>query len=181
MTSSLPRNLLLLICLGFTGYAPQSLAQREEANCGISAWVIDKDPNGLNVRDRPGASGKVIARLPRRNYEDTVTVYVVGYSSGWLKIGLAHAGNGEKLFDDLGWIAAKMVETGTKNFEEPPLLYAQPATSSRKIGAIPSEVHVQISGYACGFTKVSYQGKTGWLRDGNICGYRGNPNGICGK
>lgn len=150
------------------------LAQAEEANCGIDAWVIDKDPNGLNVRDKPNINGKVIKKLKPKslNDDDTITVYIVAYSNGWVKIGRAEDNSGV-LFDDLGWISAKMVETGTKgnpNYDSPVTMYSLPKSSSKKIGIIPSEDTVKIAGYDCGWVKVIYKGKTGWIRDSNICG-----------
>ena len=154
-------------------------AQKEEASCGISAWITDKDLNGLNVRNQPNVNGKVIAKLKTDGTEeDTVVIYVVGFSNGWVKIAKAENGKGQ-IFDDIGWVSAKMVETGTKgtpNYNSPITMYAAAKTSSKKVGTIPSEDMVKIAGFSCGWVKVTYKGKTGWVRDVNICG---NPFTTC--
>ena len=155
-------------------------AQAEEANCGIEAWVIDKDPNGLNVRSQPNANSKILTKLKRKNNDsDFITVYVTGYSNGWIKIARAENIDGDLLFDDIGWVSAKMIATGTKgndgNYAKPVNLYTN-ANTKKKIGLIPSESEVQIVGFSCGWIKVNYKGKTGWIRDSNICG---NPVTTC--
>lgn len=167
------RKVLLLSLLVLVFCLQGVFAQKEEPNCGIYAWVIDKDPNGLNVRDKPNVNGKVIAKLKTDGTpEDEVVVYIVGYSNGWVKIGLAENGKGQ-IFNDLGWVSAKMVETGTKgspNYNSSVTIYAAAKTSSKKVGTIPSEDTVKIAGYQCGWVKVTYKGKTGWIRENNICG-----------
>ncbi len=170
---------LLLIILSLAFLITGVFAQ-EEANCGISGWVTDKDPKGLNVRDQPNAKGKIIAKLPHKSNEDDdiVTVYITGYSNGWVKIARAETINGDTIFDDIGWISAKMVATGTKgseNYNKPVPLYAQTNTK-KKLGTIPSEATVQIAGFQCGWIKVIYKGKSGWIRVANICG---NPVTTC--
>lgn len=161
---------LFLLCL----FVP-AFAQREEASCGVEGWVVDNDPKGLNVRAKPNVNAKVIARLATRpNTEmDFVIVYIVGYSNGWLKIARAENFDGEKIFDEIGWVSAKMVATGTKGddgkYEKPATLYTEPRTNSRKAGTIPSETEVKLVGFTCGFIQVSYNGVTGWLRTANVC------------
>jgi len=167
-------NLLVLMLLSGAAGA------QEEANCGVEGWIIDKDPKGTNVRNQPGVNGKIIATLPHKSNadDDLITVYITGYSNGWLRIGLAETINGDSVFDDIGWISAKMVVTGTKgskNYMSPVNLYSQPNTK-RKIGTVPAEVNVQIVGFSCGWVKISYQKKTGWIRTENICG---NPVTTC--
>ncbi|HQU86154.1 MAG TPA: SH3 domain-containing protein, partial [Pyrinomonadaceae bacterium] len=159
-----------------------AFAQREEPNCGINAWVTDKDPKGLNVRAQPSLKGKIVKTLKRKDDTDgsIISVYVVGYSNGWLKIGRAENIDGDLLFDDLGWISAKLVETGTKGGEEGYdkhiKLYSAANAKSKKLGMIPSEANVKIAGFKCGWIKVSYEDLTGWIRDTNICG---NPVTTC--
>ncbi len=174
------KRLILLNLLLFIFGSQMIFAQAEEANCGIEAWIIDKDPNGLNVRDKPNVKAKIIKKLKAKSNsdEDTITVYVVGFANGWVKIGLARDNDGV-LFNDLGWVSAKMVETGTKgdpNYNSPITMYLQAKSSSKKVGIIPSEEIVKIAGYQCGWVKVVYKGKTGWIRENNICG---NPFTTC--
>ena len=154
------------------------LAQ-EEANCGIHGWVIDKDPKGLNVRNQPNLNGKIIGNLPHKSNEDDdiIMVYITGYSNGWLKIAQAEPITGEKVFDDIGWISAKMVETGTQSNNNSPIpIYLAAKASSKKVGNIPGDVTVKIAGYQCGWVKIIYKGKTGWVQEKFICG---NPVTTC--
>jgi uncharacterized protein YgiM (DUF1202 family) len=159
--------LSLAFCVG-------GIFAQEEANCGIEGWVTDKDPKGLNVRNQPNIKGKIVANLPHKSNsdDDIVTVYITGYSNGWVKIARAETISGETLFDDIGWISAKMVTTGTKgseNYNQPAPLYAQTNTK-KKVGSVPSEANVQIAGFQCGWIKVTYKGKSGWMRTQNVCG-----------
>ena len=91
--------MVLFFCIG-------SVFSQEEANCGIDGWLIDKDPNGTNVRNKPSVNGKVIAKLPHKSNsdDDIVTVYITGYSNGWVKIARAETISGSTIFDDIGWI-----------------------------------------------------------------------------
>ncbi len=168
------KKVLLLSLLSLAFCAQAVSAQELESSCGLSAWVIDKDPKGLNVRDKPNINGKVIAKLPHKSNEDDdiVIVYVVGYTNGWVKIASAEPVSGEKMFDDIGWISAKMVETGiqAQGGMKPATLYAQAKSTSRKLGTILSETTVKISGFSCGWLKVSNKGKTGWVKTSDICG-----------
>jgi hypothetical protein len=165
---------ILLLKLIILAFCVSGIFAQEEANCGIHGYVIDKDPKGLNVRNQPNINGKVIAKLPHKSNDDDdiVMVYITGYSNGWVKIAQAETVGGGSVFDDIGWISAKMVGTGTKgseSYDKPAPLYAQTNTK-KKIGTIPSEVEVQIAGFSCGWVKVIYKGKSGWIRDANICG-----------
>lgn len=173
------KKILLLSLLVLAGYVA-GFAQ-EEPNCSIEAYIIDADPNGTNVRSQPNANSKILAKLKRKPNSDSdfITVYVIGYSKGWVKIARAEDIDGEGLFDDIGWVSTKMIATGTKgadgNYNKPAPLYAQ-ANSKKKIGTIPSESEVQIAGFQCGWVKVNYKGKIGWIRTNNICG---NPVTTC--
>jgi uncharacterized protein YgiM (DUF1202 family) len=177
---NMQKILLLLTLVSLLFCAQAVFAQNEEPSCGINGYVIDKDPKGLNVRDKPNVNGKIIAKLPHKSNEDDdiVTVYITGYSNGWVKIARADTVGGGKIFDDIGWVSAKMVVTGTKgseDYDKPAPLYAQANTKS-KIGTIPSDAEVQIAGFACGWIKVTYKGKSGWIKTQNICG---NPVTTC--
>ncbi len=146
-------------------------------DCGIDAYVIDKDPKGLNVRDQPSVTGKILATVKTNpNSDDStgfVTVVITGYSNGWVKITSADGGDGGSSFDGIGWVSAKMVATRTMGpsgqYDKPADLYAA-SNSKRKIGTIPSESEVLITGFTCGWVKVQYKKKIGWIRTSSICG-----------
>ncbi len=158
-------------------FSVSPLAQTTDDQCVQYGWVEDKDPNGTNVRDQPGLKGKIIAVLPFPKEDDeTVTVEIIGYSNGWLKIRLAENGNG-KLFEGTGWISAQKVNARveTKN-TKPATLYILPKKTSKKAGTIPDQENITILGVNCFGFKVAYKGKTGWLSSDDKCG---NPLTTC--
>ena len=99
-------------------------------------------------------------------------VYVTGYRNGWLRIGLAAPSNGPPVFDGEGWVASRLAAVTTQDFETPPRLHVEPKTASRVTTEIPAGVNVTITGHACGFARVRYQGhegwREGWLRAGHM-------------
>ena len=95
-----------------------------------------------------------------------------------MKIASAEPVSGEKVFDGIGWISAKMVETGiqAQGGMKPATLYGQAKSTSRKLGTIPSEATLKISGFSCGWVKISNRRKTGWVKTSDM---RGSPVTTC--
>lgn len=154
-------------------------AQTDEADCSIQAYVIDKDPKGLNVRDQPGTSGKVIGNLKFPGDEDgnIVMVEIIGYSNGWVKIRKAETVDGVVQFSGAGWVSAKMVSTTTERADQKPLkIYAKPNIKSKTVGTMPNDIKVNIVGYDCFGLKVTYKKITGWIPKDDLCG---NPVTTC--
>lgn len=150
----------------------------QNEKCSHGGWVEDKDPKGTNIRDAPSLKGKIIGNIPHAEDDgEQAMLDIIGYSNGWLKIRFAETVNGDQLFNKTGWISAKMVtanvETGSS---KPAVLYALPKRSSRKIGTIPNDTLIRIVGFDCFGFKVSYKGKTGWLKADDVCG---NPVTTC--
>ena len=63
-------TLLISILVGLAGADVETSANRQVEQggytvvpCDVSAYVIDKDPNGLNVRSGPGRSYSMIGNL----------------------------------------------------------------------------------------------------------------------
>lgn len=162
---------LWLVLVALFIFSQSALAQDD---CGIDAYVIDKDPKGLKVRNQPSIKGKVLATLKTNADSDSgfIMVRVTGYSNGWVRIIKADADQ-NSLFEGTGWVSAKMVATGTMGpigqYNKPANLYSA-SNSKRKIGTIPSESEVLIAGFTCGWVKVKYKRKIGWIRTSNICG-----------
>lgn len=156
-------------------------AQTVESDCSFSAWVTDKDVNGLNVRDKAGVDGKIIGKLKFAKDDDNIVIVnIIGYSNGWVKINRAETVGGEEQFSDIGWVSAKMVAVRTEQHngssDKPLSLYAKPKTSGKKIGTIPNEEDVEIVGFDCFGFKVKHKNKTGWLSADDMCG---NPVTTC--
>src|SRR5215213_11970894 len=69
---------------------PSARAQERRAAaavtpCNLSAYVVDHDPNGLNVRSGPGATFKVVGNLPNQGVEG-IGVHITGGSGEWVRI-----------------------------------------------------------------------------------------------
>ncbi|MEA4880759.1 MAG: lysozyme inhibitor LprI family protein, partial [Synergistaceae bacterium] len=85
----------------------RSLYHPVEGKCDFSAYIIDPDPKGTNVRDVPG--GAVITVIPHRpENPDIITVKVTGHKKGWFSVVLH---DGKK-----GWIFGKMLGVSVRNY-----------------------------------------------------------------
>lgn len=156
--------------------------QTVKADCEHSAWVTDKDVNGLNVRDKPSIDGKIIDSLKYAADKDDefIIVTVTGYSNGWVKINKAETTGGNQEFSGTGWVSAKMISVSTQRldgYENGKIaIYARPTAKSKKVGTIPNEADVEIVGFDCFGFKVKYKDKIGWLSRDDMCG---NPVTTC--
>ena len=134
--------------------------------CGVGgyifAYVVNKDPKDLNVRDQPSLKGKVLATVkpaPDPGEPAFIEVTITGYSNGWWKIANASGDDGSQ-FEGIGWVSAKMAaeiigSNGQYN-NKPANLYAA-SNSKRKIGTIPSKAEVLITGFTCRLGKSQIQ------------------------
>jgi len=116
---------LLLYCAGDGGLQgaepPDSGALGSSAagatKCRFGAFVLESDPAGLNVRQTPGLSGKIIGVLPPviagdalDGYPVKVEVAILGARHGWFRIADAHdntalTGNAARpVFAGIGWV-----------------------------------------------------------------------------
>ncbi|MCA1816387.1 MAG: hypothetical protein LC746_08285, partial [Acidobacteria bacterium] len=70
MALSLCAGLTLLAASGAAPARPQQHADSQGiTNCDVKAYVVDRDPKGLNVRSAPGGTHKIIGNLPNRDVE----------------------------------------------------------------------------------------------------------------
>ena len=153
-------------------------AQTDEVSCSIQAYVTDKDPKGLNIRDKPSVNGKIIGKLKYSEDDgNLVMVTIIGYSNGWVKISQAETVSGENQFSGEGWVSAKMVSTRTERADQKPLkIYAKPNIKSKTVGTMPNDIQVKIVGFDCFGLKVTYKKMTGWIPKDDLCG---NPVTTC--
>lgn len=94
----------------------------QRASCNFTAFVQETDPAGLNVRQAPGVSAKVVGRLPpvwlnrEFNIPVRIEVEVVAAQGGWFQV--QHARDNpdltglpaRKVFTGRGWVSgAKLV------------------------------------------------------------------------
>ncbi len=166
-------GLLITFCTALNLFA--------QVGCGddayINAYVVDKAPKSLDVRDQPSVKGKILATVKTTlNDSDTGFIHVVitGFSNGWVKITSANGDEGSS-FEGIGWVSANMAGWTVgpydkkKETNKPANLYAA-SNSKRKIGTIPHDSEVLFTGFTCGWVKVKYKTKIGWIRSSNFCG-----------
>jgi SH3-like domain-containing protein len=143
-----------------------------QKSCDVHGYILENDPNGLNVRATPDKSGKVLSRLVRGDGD--ISLDIIGTSGGgWLKITNAWHGDRGDLFKDTGWVFATMLATGTKgspNYDSPAKLFSTASKKSKVLIQIPSESEVVLLDCTGAWAKVSYKGTIGWLAPENQCG-----------
>ncbi|WP_374335701.1 hypothetical protein [Leeia sp.] len=124
-----------------------SAAQADQrASCNFTAFVQETDPAGLNVRQAPGVSAKVLGHLPPvwRNREMGVfpvriEVEVVAAQGGWFQI--QHARDNP----DLTGLPARKVFTGKGWVSGAKLVVKSQASKAYALPSAKSAVVVQLS------------------------------------
>lgn len=146
------------------------------AACDAQAYVIDKDPKGLNVRETPGTDGKVIAVIPLD--VDGTTVHMISADSkGWVRIDRAETIMGQVVFDKKGWVSGNMLGTSTRGYGTKGVrLYGGAARGSKVLGTVPPEAEVKVLGCEAEKVQVRYRNLVGWLDADSQCP---NPVTLC--
>lgn len=186
MQITLLANLLLSVAVGWQNpnlffiseFAPTELEKQVTSNqksCNIYAYVIDKDPQGLNVRANPNINGQVLKKLPTNT--DGVLVDIVASQGNWLAINKAEDANGKLLFQGKGWAYASKLGTSTRGYDKNKVkVYARPGGVRKEVGTIPSSTQVTLLGCQGKWAFVGYQKLQGWLAVDDQCG---NPLTTC--
>lgn len=174
------RALPLLVCLGMlllpasagAGRGTQLVGTPDEV-CGLQAYVVDPDPQGLNVRSGPGKQFPAVGKIPRG--EDAVGVTVVGSAGQWLQVQDAQTqGEGEILFKGPGWVYGPLLATETRSegYDGPkPVVkvYRQPSARSAVVGKLPPGLEVKIIGCKARWARIQSKGLTGWIDGESQC------------
>lgn len=145
-----------------------------EGECDFTAYIIDPDPKGANVRDAP--EGKVIATLPHRPDDPAlITVDVRGHKNKWLSVVLH---DGRK-----GWIFGEPVGVSLRNYApgDVAALRTRPSPDAPAIGDIFGDEEVSVIGGEGEWALVQYRHPkghilTGWLDPVKQCA---NPYSTC--
>jgi len=138
-----------------------------QQTCQISAYVIDKDPKGLNVRSGPGSRYETIGKLP------TTTVGVIvdlrASQGDWVK--LTKAVSPEKTeFQGSGWVYTRLLGTSTRGYGSKGVsVYKSASTQSSAIGRIPAETSVKLLSCDRSWALVEYQQLKGWIAPDAQC------------
>lgn len=145
---------------------PNSSPQTQRS-CQISAYVIDQDPDGLNVRAGAGENYNIIGKLPTT----TLAVFVdINASQGnWMQLNRAESP--EKVeFLGTGWVYAPLLGTTTRGYgTEGVSVYASASTESKEIGKISPEKQVKLLGCDRNWVLVQYQELKGWISPESQC------------
>lgn len=137
-------------------------------NCRVSAYVIDKDPQGLNVRNAPNSNGRVIKKLPTNTL--AVFVDITGSQGQWVEVSKATNESDATLFQGKGWVYASLLGTGTRGYETRSVsAYTSNNNRSRVVGRIPSESEVKLLSCNGEWVYVKYQQVQGWLTRFDQC------------
>ena len=105
--------LTLVLILSANAFGQRNPAQTDVDNmCNVSAFVMDKDPKGLNVRSKSNVKSKKIGVIPF-NADGTV-VDIIGSKGNWMKIEAARTADDDSVFSKTGWVYAPLLGITTK-------------------------------------------------------------------
>ena len=141
--------------------AIQNRAAESKQMCQISAYVIDKDPKGLNVRSAPGSSSEIIGNLSTTPI--AVIVDVTASQGDWVQ--LSKAQSPEKIeFQGSGWVYTQLLGTSTRGYGSKGVsVYTNPDPQSSAIGRIPASTGVKLLGCEQSWALVEYKDLKGWI------------------
>ncbi len=149
-------------------------AASSQQTCQIRAYVIDKDPQGLNVRSGPGNDSKIIGNLPTNTIG--VIVNLTASQGDWVQLSKAES-PGKIAFQGSGWVYGQLLGTSTRGYNtKSVLVYADPSTQSSEIGRIPSARSAKLLSCDQSWALVEYEGLKGWIAPDAQCP---NPLSTC--
>lgn len=162
---------LLSFLFVFAGSSNAQNIAKPQTICKIYAYVIDKDPNGLNVHRGAGTGFGILGKIMPD--ENGIMVNVIGSTGNWLLIENVETVDGEKAFGGKGWVFASMLGTSTRLKSN---LYASANRKSKVLAALPTEDEVTILSCSGEWARVKSGNRQGWLAPENQCG---NPVTTC--
>jgi SH3-like domain-containing protein len=141
--------------------AVQSSPVLSQQTCQISAFVIDEDPKGLNVRSEPSKDSQIIGNLPTNT--EGVIVDLDASQGDWVQ--LTKAESPQKIeFQGKGWIYAQLLGTSTRGYGTSGVsVYKSASEQSAVMGQIPPQKGVKLLGCSQAWAWVEYQGIKGWI------------------
>ena len=149
--------------------------------CNVDAYVIDKDPQGLNVRSGAGRNFEVIGNLPFRDYTG-IGVHITGSNGDWVQIDSAVEEGAEEdrtFFKGVGWVYGPLLgltAIAHQPFGRTPL-YQQASLKSRIITSVPGGDDVTMRSCRGEWLYVEYKNMKGWAAPRTLCS---NPLSTCG-
>jgi SH3-like domain-containing protein len=158
--------------LALAGAAPAA-GQQRGTSCDISAYVLDRDPHGLNVRSGPSPNAPVHRVVSNAG---SPVAHIVGQSGSWFRVSnIVEAEENREIFRGDGWVHASLLGLSVANAD--PVLHAQPAMRSPAIARlVPDESRLTLIGCAGNWAQVRSSGRVGWLSPAGQCS---NPLTTC--
>jgi len=158
--------------LFFISQSPPTDLQKQitynQKTCQISAYVIDKDPQGLNVRANPNVNAEIKGKLPTN--KDAVFLNITASQGNWVEITKPEDASGVAVFQGKGWVYASKLGTSTRGYKKKLVsVYSTPERGRKQIGTIPSETSVKLLGCQGKWAFVRYQKLQGWLAVEDQC------------
>ena len=135
--------------------------------CDVEAYVIDKDPKGLNIRDF-AEKGKVIGVIPFDG-DGTIVHIISTNNKGWLQIDRAETVEGKVVFDKKGWVAANLLGTSTTGYGGQGVELNGSKTGVKVVTFIPPETEVRMFSCDAKRVQIKYEKYTGWLEPELAC------------
>ena len=159
--------------LSLLALAGAAQAQPRGATCAISAYVIDRDARGLNVRAGPSTSARVLRVVSN---EGSAVARIVGQSGAWFRVSaITNAEDDTNLFRGDGWVHSSLLTLSVANAD--PVLHARPARQSRALARlVPEDSQVTLVGCSGDWARIRAGRREGWLSRGGQCS---NPLTTC--
>jgi len=149
-------------------------AAAAETPCDLWVYVLDPDPQGVNVRSGPGRKFDAVAKLPHDEY--SLMVHVTGATGQWVRVSEAERmESGENVFKGAGWVYAPGLATQTKDYggldpEAPRVkLYKEPSKRSAVALRLPNEIEVALTGCKGRWARVRHKNVEAWLDPDSQC------------
>ena len=170
----------LVLCLGVLGTAGDAAAYRQVGPgtgavavvpCDIAAYVVDRDPDGLNVRSGPGSTHQVIGNLPNQKVEGGIVVHITGSSGDWFRFDEAIEEGGEEervFFKGAGWVYGPLL--GADGVGGGTAVYQEMSAKSRVVTRVPGDSGaLKLRGCRGRWTYVEYKRVKGWAAPDTLC------------
>lgn len=162
--------ILTMLVLAIPG---QAVGQQRGPSCRITAFVTDRDTNGLTVRAAPSTGGRVLRVVTNGG---SAVADIRGQSGSWFRVSrLVDAETDNTLFQGDGWVHASLLALSVAN--DDPRLYAGQSRRSRVLARLVADrSQVTLIGCAADWARVRFAGRVGWLSPGGQCS---NPVTTC--
>ena len=169
-------SLVLCVCVGVLGSAEGTAAYRQGGSgavvpCDINAYVVDRDPAGLNVRSGPGSTHEVVGNLPDQQVEGGIVVHITGSSGDWFRIdeGFEVGGEEDRVhFKGVGWVYGPLL--GADGVGGGTVIYQEMSRQSRVATRVPGDSGgLKLRGCRGRWTYVEYKKVKGWAAPDTLC------------